>query len=191
MTAKKNSPRSKAPGPTAGSPASPERIEGSILLLRGEKVLLDADLADLYGVETKALTRAVRRNQDRFPEDFAFQLSREEWDILRSRLGTSSWGGRRYRPLAFTEHGVAMLSAVLRSSRAVAVSLAVVRSFVRLRRLLATEPDLSERLTALEKKVGSHDTQLLAAFQAIRKLMRPELPEVRRRIGFRDDNAGR
>ena len=120
-----------------------ERIEQAILRIRGHNVMLDQDLADLYGVETKALTRAVRRNLDRFPEDFMLQLSTEEFGNLRRHSGTSSqWGGRRYPPYAFTEQGVAMLSSVLRSQRAVQVNVEIMRAFVRLRRLLASHADL-------------------------------------------------
>lgn len=118
-------------------------IERQILVLRGQRVLLDADLACLYGVETKALNQAVRRNIDRFPEDFLLRLSADEVEILRSQFVTSSWGGRRTRPLAFTEQGVAMLSSVLRSKRAILVNIEIMRAFVRLRRMLATNAALS------------------------------------------------
>lgn len=162
-----------------------DRIDRSILLIRGDKVLLDSDLAELYGVETKALTRAVRRNIERFPEDFMFQLSDEEFEDLRRHFGTSSqWGGRRYPPLAFTEQGVAMLSGVLRSPRAVAANVEIMRAFVRLRRMLASNEALSRKLDALERK---YDTQFKAVFDAIRKLMQPDPPAVRRRIGFSTD----
>ncbi len=161
-----------------------ERIEKAILLLRGQKVMLDADLAELYSVETKALVRAVKRNLDRFPADFLFQLNKEEFDDLRCQFGTSSserWGGRRYLPYAFTEQGVAMLSSVLRSTRAVRVNIEIMRAFVRLRQLLATHADLARKLENLEKK---YDAQFKVVFDAIRQLMVPP-PEPRRgRIGF-------
>ena len=158
-----------------------ERIERAILMLRGHKVMLDADLAALYGVETKALVRAVKRNEDRFPHDFMFQLSREESDNLRRHFGTSSsWGGRRYLPYAFTEQGVAMLSSVLRSPRAVQVNIEIMRAFVRLRKMLASNAELAKKLDALEKK---YDVQFRAVFEAIRQLMAPREPK-RRRIGF-------
>jgi len=158
-----------------------ERIERAILMLRGHKVMLDADLAALYGVETKALVRAVKRNEDRFPHDFMFQLSREESDNLRLHFGTSSsWGGRRYLPYAFTEQGVAMLSSVLRSPRAVQVNIEIMRAFVRLRKMLASNAELAKKLDALEKK---YDVQFRAVFEAIRQLMAPREPK-RRRIGF-------
>jgi hypothetical protein len=166
----------------------PERIEKSILFIRGEKVLLDADLAELYGVETKVLTRAVRRNLDRFPADFMFRLSGEEFQDLRRHFGTSSqWGGRRYPPYAFTEQGVAMLSSVLHSSRAVRVNVEIMRTFVRLRRMIASHVELSRKLAALEQK---YDAQFRVVFDAIRELMEPPEPAVkRRRIGFGRDNG--
>jgi hypothetical protein len=129
-----------------------ERIERAILLIRDQKVMLDKDLAALYHVETKSLTRAVRRNQARFPADFMFQLTAEEFANLRFQFGTSSWGGRRYLPYAFTEQGVAMLSSVLHSERAVRVNVEIMRAFVRLRQLLASHADLARKLEALEKK---------------------------------------
>jgi hypothetical protein len=157
------------------------RIESSILLLRDQKVILDRDLAMLYGVETKTLVRAVKRNLDRFPADFMFQLSSEELEHLRCQFGTSSlWGGRRYAPYAFTEQGVAMLSSVLRSPRAVAVNIEIMRAFVRLRRMLASNVDLARKLDALERK---YDSQFKAVFDAIRQLMAPE-SKPRRPIGF-------
>jgi hypothetical protein len=165
-----------------------ERIERRILLIRGLKVMLDADLAELYGVETKVLNRAVRRNRDRFPEDFMFQLTREEFESLRFHFGTSNEGrgGRRYNPLAFTEQGVAMLSSVLRSQRAVQVNIAIMRAFVKLREMLASHRGLARRLDEMEKK---YDVQFKVVFDAIRELMKP--PEKPRpRIGFRAPHAG-
>jgi len=161
----------------------PERIEQSILLIRQQKVILDADLAVLYGVETKQLIRAVKRNLLRFPDDFMFQLSEEEFENLRYQFGTSSWwGGRRYAPYAFTEQGVAMLSSVLRSKRAIQVNIEIMRAFVRLRRMLATHAGLSRKLDALERK---YDAQFKVVFDAIRKLMAPPPPEpAKKRIGF-------
>ncbi|HWR98427.1 MAG TPA: ORF6N domain-containing protein [Candidatus Methanoperedens sp.] len=134
-----------------------ERIERAILMIRGHKVLLDADLAALYGVETKTLNRAVKRNIERFPADFMFQLSEDEAANLRHQFGTSSeYGGRRYFPYAFTEKGVAMLSSVLRSPRAVRVNIEIMRAFVRLRQMLQQNADLARKLAALERK---YDTQ--------------------------------
>ena len=157
------------------------RIESAILLIRGHKVMLDSDLAALYEVETKYLTRAVKRNIDRFPGDFMFQLTQEEFDDLKCHLGTSSgWGGRRYPPYAFTEQGVAMLSSVLRSRRAVQVNVQIMRAFVRLRQLIASHADLARKLEALEKK---YDVQFKVVFDAIRQLMAPP-GEKKRPIGF-------
>ena len=150
--------------------------------------MLDADLAALYGIETKALVRAVKRNADRFPGDFMFQLNPQEFDNLRCQIGTSSsWGGRRHAPYAFTEQGVAMLSSVLRSKRAVQVNVEVMRTFVRLRRILAENAGLTQRLDELEKK---YDVQFKVVFDAIRQLMQPP-EQKKKRIGFAtnpDDN---
>ena len=154
------------------------RIERAILLIRGEKVMIDSELAALYEVESKYLVRAVKRNLDRFPADFMFQLTDEEFKNLRCQFVTSSsaeiqaprHGGRRYRPYAFTEQGVAMLSSVLRSKRAVLVNVEIMRAFVRLRGWLATNADLARRLDELEKK---YDRQFAVVFDAIRQLMAP------------------
>ena len=159
-----------------------ERIEGAILLIRGQKVMLDSDLAALYGVPTRRLNEQVRRNLKRFPADFMFQLRPAEVMILRSRSATSKRGrgGRRYAPLVFTEQGVAMLSSVLHSERAVQVNIEIMRTFVRLRRMLTSHADLARRLDILEKK---YDVQFKAVFDAMRELMRPLAPR-RRAIGF-------
>ena len=150
-------------------------------MIRGEKVMLDFHLAELYGVETKALKRAVKRNRVRFPADFCFGLTREEWTSLRYHFGTSSWGGLRYLPYAFTEQGVAMLSGVLHSQRAVQVNVEIMRAFVRLRAMLSTHKDLARKLEELDKKYA---TRFKVIFEAIRKLMEPpEKP--RKQIGFR------
>lgn len=158
-----------------------ERIERVILVLRGHKVLLDEDLAALYGVEVKVLNQAVKRNSERFPEDFMFRLTSDETSTLRSHSVTSNnWGGRRYPPFAFTEQGVAMLSSVLRSPRAVQVNIEIMRAFVRLRQMLLANEDLARKLAALEKK---YDAQFKIVFDAIRELMTPS-EKPRRRIGF-------
>jgi hypothetical protein len=177
--------------PVDQQPALPvplRRIEQAILQVRGHRVMLDADLAALYGVETGALVRAVKRNAYRFPEDFMFQLTSQEFEILRCQFGiSSSWGGRRHPPYAFTEQGVAMLSSVLRSSRAVQVNVEIMRAFVRLRRILAENAGLARRLDDLEKK---YDVQFKVVFDAIRQLMQPPEPK-KKRIGFAtnpDDN---
>lgn len=167
-----------------------ERIERSILLIRAHKVLIDRDLADLYGVSTKQLVRAVRRNIDRFPLDFMFQLSSQEFDNLRRQIGTSSsWGGRRYHPYAFTEQGVAMLSSVLRSPRAIAVNIQIMRAFVHLRQYLASHEELRRKLEDLERRLGQHDTQIAAVFEAIRQLMEEPEPPPKSRIGFHTEMA--
>jgi len=160
----------------------PERIEGRILLIRGQKVMLDRHLAELYSVPTKSLNLAVKRNRTRFPEDFMFQLTREETGALRFQFETSRQGrgGRRYLPHAFTEQGVAMLSSVLRSERAVQVNIAIMRAFVKLRGILASHEDLARKLNEIENK---YDSQFKAVFDAIRELMTPP-SKPRRRIGF-------
>jgi hypothetical protein len=169
----------------AGSLVPAGRIAGAIVLLRGHKVMLDADLADLYGVETRALNQAVRRNAARFPEDFMFRLTAEEAAGLRSQFVISNpRGGRRVLPYAFTEQGVAMLSSVLRSPRAILVNIEIMRAFVQLRALLGSNAELAKKLVALEKK---YDGQFKVVFQAIRELMAPPARR-KRRIGFR---AGR
>ena len=130
--------------------------------------MLDRDLAELYGIETKVLKQAVRRNMKRFPGDFMFELTKEEFTILRSQIVTSSWGGMRYVPMAFTEQGVAMLSSVLNSERAIEVNEEIMRTFVRLREMLATHKELARKLTALEQHLKGHDQQIQAIFEAIR-----------------------
>jgi hypothetical protein len=171
-------------GMAANDLAPPDRIESAIYLIRKEKVMLDQDLASLYGVPTKALVQAVKRNADRFPDDFMFQLSEPEFAILRSQIVTSRWGGRRNPPYAFTEQGVAMLSSVLRGSRAIAVNVEIMRAFVRLRRLLLSQEELSRKLLELE---GRYDRQFKVVFEAIRQIMAPDVPPKRRQIGFRPD----
>ena len=167
--------------PTSAPLIPGERIRDSILLIRGHKVMLSHDLASLYGVETKVLNQAVSRNRERFPDDFMFQLTADEVVVLRSQIVTSSWGGRRTAPYAFTEQGVAMLSSVLRSSQAVAVNIEIMRAFVRLRQLLATHTELAQRLDELETK---YDHQFRAVFDAIRQLMTPAPTPKKPPIGF-------
>lgn len=165
-----------------------ERIQRAILLIRGQKVLLDSDLADLYGVETRALTQAVKRNSQRFPEDFMFQLNKAEFDDLRSQTVISrDWGGRRYPPYAFTEQGVAMLSSVLNSEQAIKVNIEIMRAFVQLRGLITSHRALARKLNELEKK---YDAQFQIVFDVIRELMesRPETPK--RQIGFQSPGEG-
>lgn len=160
-----------------------ERIENAIYLIRGEKVMVDRDLALLYGVETKMLNRAVKRNLRRFPSDFMFQLTVDEADVLTYQIGTSNKGrgGRRYLPYVFTEQGVAMLSSVLNSERAVLVNVEIMRAFVKLRQMLASNAELSRRLDKLESK---YDRQFKVVFDALRELMSPPVRN-RKEIGFR------
>ncbi|MCX5753145.1 MAG: ORF6N domain-containing protein [Candidatus Krumholzibacteria bacterium] len=175
-----------------------ESIEHKILLIRGEKVIIDADLAALYGVETRRLNEQVIRNLDRFPDDFMFQLTRQELRALISQFAISNGGrgGRTKCPYAFTEHGAIMAASVLNTPRAVEMSVFVVRAFVRLRAFLATHKELAEKLAELERKLESHDEQIVAIIDAIKRLMappaRPDAPALpdKRRIGFRSKNGG-
>jgi hypothetical protein len=171
--------------PGQQSIVSVERIERAILLIRGQKVMLDAHLAELYGVPTRRLNEQVRRNLSRFPSDFMFQLSPEETKASRSQFATSKKGrgGRRYAPLVFTEQGVAMLSSVLKSERAVRVNIEIMRAFVRLRRMLASHGQLAGKLAAMEKK---YDAKFKIVFEVLRQLMAPPEPK-RRRIGFQSE----
>lgn len=157
-----------------------QTVESKILLIRERRVMLDKDLALLYGVETKALNRAVKRNLERFPDDFMFQLTRVEFENLRFHFGTSSWGGQRYMPFAFTENGVAMLSSVLNSTRAIQVNIQIMRTFTRLRELLLTHKELHRKIEDMENK---YDVQFRVVFDAIRELMAPPT-KPRKKIGF-------
>jgi hypothetical protein len=159
-----------------------ERVDGRIYLIRGHKVILDFDLAELYGVPTKTLNQAVKRNAARFPDDFMFQLTVEEAAAMRSQFVTASRRNLRFQPFAFTEQGVAMLSGLLNSPRAIAVNIEIMRAFVRLRQLISSSAELARKLAALEKK---YDAQFKAVFDAIRELMSPEMPVGRgREMGF-------
>jgi hypothetical protein len=161
-----------------------DRVVQSIRWIRGQKVLLDADLAALYGVTTGNLNKAVGRNRDRFPSDFMFHLSAEEAEDLIFQIGRSKGrGGRRHRPYAFTEQGIAMLSSVLNSERAVKVNIAIMRAFVKLRQLLDTNRQLAQKFSELERHVGKHDQEIAVILEAIRQLMAP-LEKPRREIGF-------
>lgn len=170
-----------------------KEIEQKIYFIRGEKVLLDRDLASLYGVKTKYLNKQVNRNIERFPSDFAFQLTYQEVTNLKFQFGTSSlqlvenkdknWGGRRTRPYAFTEHGVAMLSSVLKSKRAIRVNMAIIRIFIKLRHILASHDQIIKKLIQLENKSSVHDKQIKAIFEAIYKLIEPP-QKPKRPIGF-------
>ena len=165
-----------------------ETIAQHIVLIRGQKVLLDADLAALYGVETKVLLQAVKRNLERFPQDFMFELDTDEWQVLRSQSVTSNEkpagrGGRRYAPYAFTEQGVAMLSSVLNSPQAVQVNIAIMRAFVKLRETLATNQELAHQFEELARKVNSHDQAITGLIHTLRDLMKQPEPN-KRPIGF-------
>lgn len=159
----------------------PEVIENRILLIRNQKIILSSNLAELYGVEHKVLMQSVKRNIKRFPDDFMFQLTKEEFSNLKSHFVTSSWGGIRKRPYAFTELGVAMLSSVLNSVRAIQVNIEIMRSFVKLREILSSNKELSKRLDELERK---YDAKFRVVFDAIRELMEPQ-GKIKKQIGFR------
>jgi len=162
-----------------------ETVARKIFVIRGQKVMLDRDLAELYHVPTKRLNEQVRRNLQRFPGDFMFQLHQEEHETLRSQIATSNRrGGRRYLPYVFTEQGVAMLSSVLNSERAIQVNIAIMRTFVELRKYLATQKDIKMVLVQHQRKLEEHDTQIQTVFEAIRQLATPE-DKTKRRIGFR------
>jgi len=165
-----------------------ERIERSIYFVRGNKVLLDEDLATLYGVETKVLNQAMRRNLERFPKDFAFRLNRKEWKNLKSQFVISRWGGRRKLPMAFTEQGVAMLSGVLHSPQAVKVNIEIMRAFIRFRHTLTSLKDVSKELTDLKSFLLKHsyanDREFKRIWQAIEKMAKPFNGKEQRKIGF-------
>lgn len=158
-------------------------IRDHILVIRGQRVMLDQDLAELYGVETRRLNEQIKRNLDRFPPDFMFQLTANEWANLKSQSATSSWGGRRTTPYAFTEHGAVMAASVLNSPEAVEASVFVVRAFIAMRDTLASSQALARKLLELEHKVGGHDETIEALISAIRKLMESPEPK-KRKIGF-------
>lgn len=169
---------------------SPEALAGRIMVIRGQRVLLDSDLAALYEVETRRLNEQIKRNMGRFPVDFMFQLTAEEFENLKSQFATSSWGGRRKLPLAFTEHGAIMAASVLNSDRAVEMSVYVVRAFVQLRAVLLDHKVLADKLAALERRVSHHDNSLAEVIDAIRALMAQPKP-ANRPIGFTADVTGK
>jgi hypothetical protein len=171
-----------------------EKIINRIYLIRGKKVMLDFELAEMYETETKQLKRQVRRNIERFPDDFMFELTAEEFSDLRSQFGTSSlpagkagWGGTRYTPMAFTEQGVAMLSSVLNSDTAIKVNIQIIRVFTRMKELLLANKDILLKLEQLENKVSGHDENIQMIFEALKQLLNPP-QEPRKRIGFKPDN---
>ena len=161
-----------------------ESVATKILLVRGKKVMLDRDLAELYGVKTTKLNQAVQRNLERFPSDFMYQLTREEVANLKSQIVTSSWGGVRKPPRVFTEQGVAMLSGLLNSRRAIYVNIAIMRAFVKLRELLLTHKELAQKLEELERKYQLHETDIQVIFEAIKKLLEPPPEPPKPRFGL-------
>lgn len=169
---------------------SPQALAGRIVVIRGQRVLLDGDLAQLYEVETRVFNQAVKRNLKRFPKDFMFQLTADEFENLISQSVTSRWGGRRKLPLAFTEHGAIMAASVLNSDRAVEMSVYVVRAFVQLRAVLLDHKALADKLAALERRVSHHDNSLAEVIEAIRALMAQPKP-AHRPIGFTADVTGK
>jgi len=177
----------QSPNPSKTTPVkastTPQALGGRILEIRGQRVLLDSDLAELYEVDTKRLNEQVKRNADRFPTDFMFQLSADEFANLKSQFATSSWGGRRKLPFAFTEHGAIMAASVLNSKRAVEMSVYVVRAFVQLRDLLSSQKVLAEQVAKLERRVSHHDNSLAEIIDALRSLMERPSP-AKRAIGF-------
>jgi ORF6N domain len=187
---RKCDPKKSSPAHASRAIVPPERIERGIVLIRGHRVMLDAGLAALYGVATRVLVQAVKRNLARFPIDFMFQLTAAEFSALKSQIVTSKGrGGRRSRPYAFTEQGVAMLSSVLHSPRAIAVNVEIMRAFVRLRGMLAAHADVARRLDELEKK---YDGQFAMVFDAIRAMMQDEADEpARPRIGYETEKNGK
>ena len=166
---------------------SHEQVAARILVVRGHRVILDLHLAELYGVATRRLNEQVRRNADRFPREFAFSLTNQEVAILKSQIATSSWGGKRKRPLVFTEHGAVMAATVLSSRKAIDVSVFVVRAFIQMRDALGAHREIKRRLDDLERKVGSQDEAIVRILQALRQLTQPAESPKRRRIGFIQD----
>jgi hypothetical protein len=168
-----------------------ELVINKIYVIRGTKVMLDKDLAALYGVETRVFNQSVNRNRERFPEDFMFQLSKDEFDNLISQFVTSSWGGTRKLPYAFTEQGVAMLSGIVNSEKAIAMNIAIMRAFVQIRRVLVEKKKIAEQLEKLEIRLGEHDAQLNGIYEAIENLLDDKVEKQamkeRKRIGFRPD----
>jgi len=171
---------------TTGLATSVQFIERRIYLIRGHKVMIDVDLAELYGVTTRALNQQVQRNRKRFPEDFMFQLTKEEAEILRSQfvISRSSHGGRRFLPYAFTEPGVAMLSSVLNSEHAIEVNITIMRAFIKLRQMLESNEELNRKFAAVIRKLSTHDQYFKVVFDELRKLSEPPTQQ-RKQIGFK------
>lgn len=172
---------------------SQEVLMSKIHEIRGQKVMLDSDLAELYGVATKALKQQVRRNLDSFPEDFMFELTKEEFEVLRSQNVTSSWGGARYVPMAFTEHGVLMLSSVLKSSQARKVNIRIMRLFIKMREMIANHQEIFRQLDEIRNSVKGHDDQLELIFEYLKQFEESKRQELgqqnRRKIGFKRNEA--
>ena len=166
---------------------SPEQLARQILQLRGQRVMLDLHLAQLYGVQTKRLNEQVRRNAQRFPQEFSFTLTNQEVAILKSQIATSSWGGRRKPPRVFTEHGAIMAATVLNSPRAIEMSVYLVRAFIQLHNTLSANAEIAKRLDQLQRKVGAHDQAILEILQALRQLTQLAVAPKRPRIGFVQD----
>ena len=166
-----------------------EIVMNKIYFIRGQKVMLDNDLAELYEVETRRLNEQVKRNIDRFPEDFMFQLTKEEFENLKSQIATSSWGGRRKLPYAFTEHGVLMLSSVLKSERSIKVNIQIMRIYTKIRHMLLTHKDILLKLEKMEQKLSGHDEKILLIFEYIKQFEETKQKEIeqksRPRIGFK------
>jgi len=164
---------------------SSDEMAPMVNFIRGKRVMLDFDLARIYGVETKRLKEQFNRNRDRFPDNFAFLLTRQEFTNLRSQIATSSLhGGLRYMPMAFTEHGTVMLAGILNSKRAVEMSIFVVEAFIRMREILSGNKQLAQKLSELESHVSSHDESIATLFEAIRQLLEPAAPKTEREMGF-------
>jgi hypothetical protein len=161
-----------------------EIVVSKIYFIRGHKAMLDKDLAELYGVETKQLKRSVRRNIDRFPHDFMFELTKDEFENLRSQIGTSSWGGIRYIPMAFTEQGVAMLSGVLISKRAITVNIQIMRIYTKMREIMLTHKDLLLKIEQIEKKLTDHDDRIQMIFDYLKQFIHDQ-EEPRKEVGFK------
>lgn len=163
-----------------------QKILNKIYAIRGEKVMLDQDLADMYGVETKQLKRQVKRNIERFPKDFMFELTTKEFENLRSQIGTSSWGGTRYMPMAFTEQGVAMLSSILNSKTAIEVNIRIIRVFTKMREFALTHKEILLQLAKLEKEVKGNSKDIENIFMVLKELLEKESkPTPRNKIGFK------
>lgn len=166
-----------------------EVVISKIYAIRNQKVMFDTDLAELYGVETRRLNEQVKRNIDRFPEDFMFQLTQDEFDNLKSQIATSSWGGRRTLPYVFTEHGVLMLSSILNSDRAIKVNIQIMRIYTRIREMLVTHKEILSKLEKIEKKIGSQDNQILVIFEYLKQFEQSKQEELdqseRKKIGYK------